>query len=1102
MNARAVPWLVLLLILPCPSIAASEFPLEGGLIYSGAAIPQEEDITPFSDLSIDDVFPTSSFVQESGTLCQVVIVRIENRSAAEAACTIETVGPGSASSNLEEIVLFPGTSNVTLLLPDSRLPGIMEMTLFRNNEFRQRLVFDWEPARQWSVYVVQTSHFDHGYTGYQQRVMEKRDRILDDVLDYCTLTDDWPEDARFRWMVEASFCLNHYMEARPWRTEELGRRISEGRIEIGAKFCHMHSSTAAHEEIVRNITNSTVRLSERFGAQILTANHNDVVGITWGSVAAWAGAGIRYFSYNPNPFYRGGNILYHTDTPQAYYWVGAGDERILTWRSRIGYSEGRFLIDGLDCTLAALPRLLESYEEAEYPYDAIHLTRTGLDETPLLDVNDNCLPRFEICETIRQWNEIFEYPKLISATSAQFFAYLEENFASQIPEIRGDCPDWWADGVVTGAAAEGRARRLHHKLCEAEVLASAASIIDPGSEYPAGGLELAWEKTILFDEHTWGTILPFLPPQGAIWNKKVEDMDAAALICDDITDQAAGRLAGRVGGDGWRLFVFNAMSWDRDDIVVWLPPAGFPQDPLGSGFFLILDEDGESVPYQISTNGDGELEVAFVAKQVPSVGYTIYQVLPADAPPAFASDLIAGESFLENEHYRVVLDPQAGVTGLRDLDLDRELVDDEAPWLLNEFISRRQGLFDEHDIRRGGSVRAFALITSGPVYASVLFEVADPDRRVCTIDQEIRVYDGLRRVDFINRVENFRNLPGQSKYFAFPFDVPDFEFRIDIPMAVMRPFHEQLSDHAKYYAVQHWVDVSSTTEDFGVTWATVEGPMVELGEITKPSCWWAIVEPLYYDPGAYPYDPFYSHIYSEIMNNFHNTNFNYLQRGSGEWRYAVTSHAGQWDQPSATRFGWGLSSPLQARFFEANPEGTLPDSLGFFRVDQENVKILAVKAAEDGEGLIVRLFENEGRATQISLEAPLLKEIQATLVDLAEREIEPLACRNGALTIDIGAFGLATVRIKGENAYGPDGDVDAGGCGCAVIGSARSGNSLQLAMAGLVWILPGLFVALMLLKGRQGRLPHQLRPTFFCRGGFQTRPLPLLLKTCDFGSIH
>ncbi|MFC1888417.1 glycosyl hydrolase-related protein [Thermodesulfobacteriota bacterium] len=1075
MNARAVGWLVVLFSMVCTSIAASEFPLETGLIQVGATVPHDEYIAPFADLRISDVFPTSFFIQDSGTLCQVVIVRVENRSTAAAACTIETAGPGSAGSAVEEIVLPPGPRDVTFLLPDKRLPGTMEMTLLCNEEFQQRLVFDWEPARLWSVYVVQTSHFDHGYTGTQQRVMEKRDRILDDVLDYCSLTDDWPEDARFRWMVEASFCLNHYMESRPWRAEELGRRISEGRIEIGAKFCHMHSSTAGHEEIVRNIYNSTVRLSELFGAQVLTANHNDVVGITWGSVAAWAGAGIRYFSYNPNPFYRGGNILHRTGAPQAYYWAGANDERILTWRSRIGYSEGRFLIDGLDRTLAELPRLLESYEEEGYPYDAIHLTRTGLDETPLLEVNDNCLPRFEICDTIRQWNEIFEYPRLICATSAQFFGYLEENFASRIPELRGDCPDWWADGVVTGATAEGRARRLHHKLFEAEALASVASIIDPDSEYPAGGLERAWENTILFDEHTWGTILPFLPPQGAIWNKKVEDMDEAALTCDGIAGQAAGRMAGRVRGDGWRLFVFNAMSWDRDDFVLWRPPAGFPQDPLGSGFFLIINEDGESVPYQISVDRDGGIEVAFVARDVPSVGYRTYRIVPADDPPAFACDLITGEFSLENEHYRLVMDPEAGVTGLRDLDLDRELVDDEAPWLLNEFISRRQGLLDQHDTRRRGSVGIFGLKEAGPVYASALFEVTDPDRRACTIEQEIRVYDGLRRVDFINRVENFSNLPGQSKYFAFPFDVPDFEFRIDIPMAVMRPFHEQLPDHAKYYAVQHWVDVSSPAEDFGVTWATVQGPMVELGEITKPSCWWAIVDPLYYDPGEYPYDPVYSHIYSEIMNNFQNTNFNYHQRGSGEWRYAVTSHEGQWDQPSVTRFGWGLASPLQVRFFEASPEGLLPDSLGFFRVDQENVKILAVKAADDGDGLIVRLFENEGRATRVSLEAPLLKKMQATLVDLAEREIEPLACRNGSLAVDIGAFGLATVRIKGESAFGSGGDdgSDPGGCGCAVFGTATGRGSLRLAVAGSTYFLPGIFIALMRLRGRR-RTPAPL----------------------------
>ena len=1053
----------------CAGLAAAEtvLPLQSPLPLDSfartPAVPFESEAAPDADLRVSSVFPTSLFVSDSGTLCQVVIVRIENTSAGRASTVIQAAGSETGRQALVEAVLPPGSHDVTLLLPDSRRPGIVEMALFGGDRLQQRLAFDWEPARQWKVYVVQTSHFDHGYTGVQERVMEKRDRILDDVLEYCALTDDWPEEARFRWIVESSFCLSHYLETHPWREEEIRERISAGRIEISAKFCHMHSSTAGHEELVRNLTNSTVHLADRFDAEIVTAVHNDVDGITWGSVAAWLGAGVRYFSLNPNPFYRGGNILYHTGMPQAYYWVGANDRGILTWRSRTGYGEGRFLIEGLDCTLEELPRLLARYENPGYPYDALHLTRTGLDETPLLDVHDNCYPRFEVCDTIRQWNELFEYPRLICATSSQFFGYLEENFAGLIPEYRGDCPDWWADGVATGAVEEGRARRLHHKLCEAEMLASAVSVIDDEADYPKAALDRAWEWTILFDEHTWGTILPLFYPQGAIWWNKVGDMDRAGAVCDEIAERAVREIAGSVRGEGPGLLVFNPLSWDRTDVAAWSPPPDFPRHPLGSAHFRILDEAGESVPYQVTADREGRTEVVFLARNIPSFGYATYRVVASDEPPSFQSGLTAGETHLESEHYRLTFSSEAGVTGLRDRVLGRELVDPGAPYRLNEFVSRNQGLLDANDLRMRGRIEGCTLKETGPVYASVVFDTVDPLRPESAITQEVRLYHGLRRVDFINRVENFLNLTGQSRYFAFPFDVPDFEFRIDTPLAVMRPFHEQLPDFAKFYAVQHWVDASSAVEDFGITWATAEGPMVELGEITKPSCWWALADPLYYDPGVYPYEPGFPHIYSEIMNNYHNTNFNYLQQGSGTWRYAVTSHTGPWDQASVTRFGWGLASPLLVELFEADPDGGLPRKLSFFRVDRENVKILAVKAAEQGEGLIVRLFENEGRATRVEIEVPLLKNMQAVLTDLAERAVKPLACTGSRVSLEIGAFDLATVRITGESAYGADAqESGSGGCGCAMFGGAGGRPFAQIAAAGLIYLLPVGFITIRL----------------------------------------
>lgn len=977
-------------------------------------------------IHIQRIEPTFLFKRDDAGLWQLAVLRLENTLSEPLEVTMEL---SLAKKRRHECFqLKPGLNNIVFRVPDVRRPEILSLRLFHEDFLQQTAVFHWEPTRQWKAYVVQTSHFDLGYTDLREAIMQKRNEILDLVLDFCTETDDWPEESRFRWIVESSYTLSHYLKTYPEREEELRARIEQGRIEISAKLCHMHSSTASHEEIIRNLYESTIDLSTRLGGKVVTAAHNDVDGITWGSITAWAGAGIRYFSFNPNYFYRGGNIIHDTDTPQAYYWIGPSGERVLTWRSRWAYGEAAFLLEGMSATEVQFPKLLQSYENAGYPYDAIHLTRTGHEYWGSLPVADNSIPHIEVCDTARQWNEIYEYPKLICATSSQFFQYMEENFANEIPQIEGDCPDWWADGVLTGALAEAKVRRAHHQLTEAEGLALVASILDSAYFYPQDELRNAWTQTILFDEHTWGYILPFLPKHFAIWNEKKKQMEEAADACENIKNESLRVIASKVEASGPSLLIFNALSWDRTDIVTWRIPAEFAEGPLGSEPFRILDPTGGEVPFQQRFLPNGAKTIHFVAENIPAQGYAVYSIIPSEEWPVFTSAFFVTDTTLENEYFRITFDPDQGITGLVDLDLGLDLVDGEAPYYVNEFISRNQGLFDLRDGRNRGIVVDSSVDATGSVFASLIFETQDPDYPACTITQEARLYQGLKRIDFLNHVDQFFNFLGQSKYFAFPFQVPDFEFQVDTPLAVMEPYFEQLPDFAKYYAVQHWVDVSSQTEDFGVTWATVEGPMVELGEITKKASWDNFAEPvgIEYDPGEYPYEPRFSHIYSEIMNNFQNTNFNYFQRGTGTWRYSVASHEGGWNQPGVARFGWGLSSPLMAMFFEGSSTGPFPNSMGFFRVTEENVKILSVKSAEQEEGCLVRFFENEGKPTEFTLEIPILRNIEAVLVDNAERPITFLSVKDDSISLTVAPFGLVAVRVTGDLALPPeDGNDDA-----------------------------------------------------------------------------
>jgi hypothetical protein len=87
------------------------------------------------------------------------------------------------------------------------------------------------PQRKWSVFLVHHSHLDIGYTDTQGSVLQHHLQYLDSVLDLASATDDWPENAKFRWNVEATWPLLHWIKNRPERDRSrFFDRVREGRL--------------------------------------------------------------------------------------------------------------------------------------------------------------------------------------------------------------------------------------------------------------------------------------------------------------------------------------------------------------------------------------------------------------------------------------------------------------------------------------------------------------------------------------------------------------------------------------------------------------------------------------------------------------------------------------------------------------------------------------------------------------------------------------------------------------------------------------------------------------------------------------------------------
>src|SRR5258708_25839025 len=87
--------------------------------------------------------------------------------------------------------------------------------------------------------VLLHTHVDLGYTHPQPVVWELHDRYLEEALDLCERTSDWPEPCRMKWTCELTCTFLHWLERAPQaRVHRLHALVRNGQISLGATSAH------------------------------------------------------------------------------------------------------------------------------------------------------------------------------------------------------------------------------------------------------------------------------------------------------------------------------------------------------------------------------------------------------------------------------------------------------------------------------------------------------------------------------------------------------------------------------------------------------------------------------------------------------------------------------------------------------------------------------------------------------------------------------------------------------------------------------------------------------------------------------------------------
>ena len=302
----------------------------------------------------------------------------------------------------------------------------------------------------------------------------------------------------------------------------------------------------------------------------------------------------------------------------------------------------------------------------------------------------------------------------------------------------------------------------------------------------------------------------------------------------------------------------------------------------------------------------------------------------------------------------------------------------------------------------------------GPLSASLCVRLSAPGQP--HVEEVFTLCAGEKRVDVAGHLLKDPT-PLQEAHLAFPFHLPEGRFRYEGPLAVLDPGADLLPGaYADRLTAQNWVAVGDGK--LAVLWSSREAPVVSLAKLWPgrlSPAHSAVVRRDVEHPRQEAAELRGGAIYSLFTANNTGTNFAVSQSGSPLFRYSITPRAGCVSDSQAVMVGQQSLTPLQTMFTEHLGPRPLPPVGSFLSIDHPSVQLLAMKRAEDGNGVILRLWTTGSTAAQVRLSLPELNVTEARLCCLAEEDIgEAVPTGRDDLCVRIPARGVRTVRVIGE----------------------------------------------------------------------------------------
>ena len=574
--------------------------------------------------------------------------------------------------------------------------------------------------------------------------------------------------------------------------------------------------------------------------------------------------------------------------------------------------------------------------------------------------------------------------RVVWSDADALFRDIKPNQTDRMPRWKGDLELInHSAGSLTSQAYHKRWNRENEVLADAAEKTSVGAAWLGGPAYPQARLNRAWRLLLggQFHDIMAGTATP----QSYVysWNDDVLALNQFAGVMTDASEAIASLM--NTQGQGTPVVVFNQLNTARQDVVE--ADLSFPNG-LPEGV-RVVGPDGQEVPAQLEPGSEGSATVVFLAS-VPSVGYAVYDIRPAGAPPS-SSTLQVSNSSLENARYRLKIDDNGDVSSVFDKQLNHELL--SAPLrlaILTDNPARWPAWnMDFEDEQRpprayiGGPAHVH-VVEQGPARVAVEISREGEDSKFV---QTIRLSNGDagNRVEVVNAIDWAAKEANLKQTFPLSASNRMATYNWDIG-TVERPneFDRQFE-----VATHRWIDLTDQSGSYGVTVLTD----AKTGS-DKPN----------------------DNTLRLTLMRTPGTRGGYEDQGTQDWGrhefvFGLAGHEGDWRQGQTDWQAYRLNEPLIA-FETASHPGALGKEFSLLKISSSRVRVLAMKKAEESDAVIVRLVEMSGQPesnVRLTFAGPVAS---AREVNGQEQALGPATIQNGDLVASFDAYQPRTFAVK------------------------------------------------------------------------------------------